>query len=174
MKLITHSINFLTKLNGWIAATTLVFLMMFITFAITSRFFNSPVLGVVEIIQVSMVILIMASLSYTEYANKHIAIGIIVDRFPTVIQLIFDIISRLLTLIIGWVVAYVFYQLAVHELSQSFIVSTSLLKIPHYPLKFFVAFGFFMWGLQALLKMVLTILKLIKRDFKSSTDIEGG
>jgi TRAP-type C4-dicarboxylate transport system permease small subunit len=170
MKAITKSINYLTKINGWISSLILGFLMIFITYSITSRLFGHPVIGDIEVVQVSLVIIIMASLSYTEADNKHIAIGLLVDHLPKSVQLILDIISSIFTFIVGLVVAYAFFILAINELSQSFIVSTSLLKIPHYPLKFFISFGFFMWGLQAFLKIIYFSSKLTRKESKSESE----
>jgi TRAP-type C4-dicarboxylate transport system permease small subunit len=175
MRVIANTITFLTKLNSWITVVILAFLMVFITLAILSRSLGFPIIGDVEIVQVCMVLLIMAALSYTEAEKKHISIGLIVDLFPKVIQQIFDFIGYILTCIVGWAIAIAFYKLAIHELSQSYIVSTSLLKIPHYPLKLFVSFGAFMWGLQALLKTIQLIIKIAnKEDKKKSSNALGG
>jgi TRAP-type C4-dicarboxylate transport system permease small subunit len=167
MKAVSKVNGLLAKVCSWISAAVIALLMIFITFSIISRFLGYPILGDVELVQLSLVILIMASLAYTEAENKHIAIGLFVDHLPKSIQRLIDIFSATLTLIVGLVVAVAFYQLAVHEMSQSYLVSSSLLKIPLYPLKLFVSLGFLLWGLQALFKIMDLSIKLVKNDYQS-------
>ena len=44
--------------------------------------FGQPIIGDIELVQFTMVLLIMGALAITEQSNSHISIGLIVDKIP--------------------------------------------------------------------------------------------
>ena len=90
----------------------MVFMMFFIAFAVISRLTVVPILGDVEIVQLGMVVLIMCGLAYTQQVDGHIAIGLIVERFPVRGQKIMDVIASLLNAIIAFIIGYIYIGVA--------------------------------------------------------------
>jgi TRAP-type C4-dicarboxylate transport system permease small subunit len=151
MDYILKFIQFITNINKWIAYFTLVVMMVAVTFFSISRSSGQPVIGDIELVQFTMVILIMGSLAITEQSNSHISIGLIVDKFSPRIQAAINCISQLLTLLFCFLVCWVFIS------KMNFIQSSDLLKIPFYPVKILLIIGFIGWGLEAILRLYKSI-----------------
>ncbi|WP_404332195.1 TRAP transporter small permease [Mesobacillus maritimus] len=147
-------ISYITLVNKWVAFATLVFMMVSVSYFAIGRSMGHPVLGDVELVQFSMVIVIMCAMPFTEKTNSHIAIGIIVDKLPHRVQTILDILSHLLTLIFSILVALFFVmKLDVQQ-------SSDLLRISYTPFKLIIVCGFTGWALEALVKLVQSISRL--------------
>ncbi|MED4582805.1 TRAP transporter small permease [Brevibacillus choshinensis] len=155
----------LTRVAKWIALATMSFMMLFITIGVIGRAFGHPVLGDLELVQTMMVVLIMFGLAYSQAEDAHISIGLLVDRFSPRIQSLLDVIGYLLTVLICFMISWVFLGLGLENL-LGLVLTTDLLGIPLYPLHFIAAIGFFMWGMEALLKMVLAIIHFKKGEIR--------
>ena len=152
MKAIGTIIEKLTDITRYIALIAMACMMGFITFAVVSRLFGSPILGDIELVQVGMVVLIMCGLPYTQQAGGHISIGLIVDKFSSKLQKVIDIISELLTAVVTLIIAFIYVEVMLNH-KNHMKLSTNLLDIPYYLVDFVIILGFTMRGLQALLKM---------------------
>ena len=160
-------IRWLTNASKWIGLLTLIFSMLFITFAALSRsLLDLPILGDVEIVQLSMVVLIMFGLAYSETMGAHISIGFLVDRLPPRVQTFFDIFSYILAVLVCMLISWHFVLSGLDNLLGN-NRSSNLLRIPFYPLKFIIAFGYFLWGLETLRKLYLSVNRLFT-NFKSN------
>ncbi|MDR7079767.1 TRAP-type C4-dicarboxylate transport system permease small subunit [Neobacillus niacini] len=138
--------RYFTFINKWVVAITLALLMPLVTVFALMRSVDHPVVGDIEITQFAMVLLIMGSLAYTEKTNSHISIGIIVDRLPARIQVIFDLFAHIFTFIFCVLVCWVF--ISESDLSKS----SDLLNISFYPFKLFIVMGFAAWGFEIIIK----------------------
>ncbi|MFC2949399.1 TRAP transporter small permease [Virgibacillus sediminis] len=152
-------INTLSNLLRSIALLTMAFMMFFITAAVFSRLLFTPIIGDVEVIQLGMVVLIMCGLAYTHQVNGHISIEFIVKKFPNKAQYLINILAQLLTLIATLVVTFIYIEVAFNHKNHMHL-STGLLEIPYYPFDFIIVLGFLMWGLEALLKLIYSIMEL--------------
>ncbi|MEC5424808.1 TRAP transporter small permease [Virgibacillus sp. C22-A2] len=155
MRFFINLTHYITKINKWVVFSTLVLLMPLVTFFAISRSLGYPVLGDVELVQFSMVLIIMGSLAFTESTNSHISIGIIVDKLPSFFQTIIDIIAQSLTIAFCFIICWVFI------IKMNFLESSMLLGIPYYPFYILIVIGFAGWGLEAILKFLESIKKLI-------------
>lgn len=173
MSFLTKIINALTNITKWFGMAILFLMMVFVFIAVVGRSLSHPIIGDVEVVQFLMIIVIMFSLAYTQFNNAHITIGLLVDKFPKAAQLIIDAIGYLVTIIITWTIGTVFFKAVIKEFLGITIKST-LLDVPFYPFKLIIAIGLFLWGLQALLKLLETFNKFLKRDMLESVVEEGG
>ena len=135
------------------------FMMIFTTYAVISRNLGTPVVGDVEIMQLGMVVLIMFALAYSQKEEAHISIGLLVDRFPEKIQQIADVISYFFTFIICLIIGWVSFNKGLNSMEGN-VRTTDLLGIPHVPFRFIIAIGFAMWGLEALVRSIRSLLTL--------------
>lgn len=172
MKIFSKTIEKLIQVCRWIGITIAVFMMVFIFIAVIAREFNFPILGDVELVQLSMVVLIMFALSYTETENAHISIGLLVDRLPQRAQAILDILANILIAGVSWVFAWVFYHAAIKEMLGT-VIKSALLEIPEFPFKLIIAIGTFLWGLVAISKIILISAKLVKGSVGEKTAEEA-
>jgi TRAP-type C4-dicarboxylate transport system permease small subunit len=157
MAVINKIVQMIVDVNKWISYGVLVMMMIFVGIAAFSRGIGYPIIGDVEFVQFGMVLVIVGSLAFTEETNSHIAIGIIVDKFPQIVQTLLDILAQILTIIFSFVVAYVFL------IKLNFMQASTLLRIPFYPFKILLIIGFIAWGLVAIKKLIQSI-KLLKKS----------
>lgn len=165
----SKTVNSLTRYAKWLALITMGMMMLFIAIAVLTRMFFTPIVGDVEIVRLGMVILIMFGLSYTQNIDGHISIGLIVDKLPQKIQYALDIFGSLLNFLITMVIGFIFIGVGM-EHKTTMPLSTDLLSIPYYPFDFIIVIGFFMWGLEALLKVITSITNFIHADKKRKGD----
>lgn len=152
------TINQITNVTKWLALATMAFMMFFITVAVVSRTFFSPIVGDVEIVRLGMVVLIMFGLAYTQKVDGHISIGLLVDRFPIKWQKALDIFAALLTLIVTITIGFIFIGVSeMHRVEMP--LTTDLLGIAFYPFDFIIVVGFILWGLEALLRLAKAIIE---------------
>lgn len=88
-----------TLLLAWVAGACLLFMMALIAVSVVMRYvFHSPVLGVNEIVQLSAVALVMASLPYCTQHNGHVAVDVFDRALGRWGRLIGDVTSRALSI----------------------------------------------------------------------------
>ncbi len=157
----------LTDVTRWLALATMAFTMFFITVAVVGRAIHFPVLGDVEVVQLAMVVLIMFGLAYSQAENAHVSIGLLVDRFPPRVQTLMDVLGYALTFVVCMVITWVYWHVALRY-TTGIAQYTDLLEIPLAPFKYIIVIGFFLWGLEALLKVIQSLIRLSKGS------VEGG
>lgn len=140
-----------------------IFLMMFVTVAdVGGRyFFNSPIPGVFELTRFSLGAIVCTALGYSQINKVHIAIRILVSKFPPIWQNFIEIFNYL--------VAFVIFMLACWQMfvyTQRLYASaqvTSVLGVPIYPFVLLSAVGVVFFTLVLLLDLVKAINKLFSR-----------
>jgi len=170
MQILAKVITKLTDITRYIALATITAMMLFITVAVISRMIGHPVIGDVEVVRIGMVVLIMCGLAYTQQSGGHISIGVIVDKLSPKVQKLIDILASFLTMIVTLIIAYIYIHVfSMHKYDM--VLSTDLLDFPYYILDFFTILGFTLWGLEALLKMVLLIVEFAKGNYDSDDQV---
>lgn len=170
MKILKKIITKLTDFTRYIALATITAMMFFIAFAVISRLFGYPIIGDVEFVRIGMLVLIMCGLAYTQQSGGHITIGIIVEKLSPKIQKFIDIISSILTMVVTLVIAYIYIQVfSMHK--NEMMLSTDLLDFPYYILDFFIILGFTLWGLEALLKLLISVVEFIKGNYELDNQV---
>lgn len=164
--MLQKTINRLTSITKGMALITMGFMALMIFVGVLSRTFFTPIVGDVEIVRLGMIVLIMCGLAYTQKADGHISIGIIVDKLPKKVQSALDIFGYLLTFVISVIISIIFFEVGMSHLSEMRL-TTDLLSIPYYPFDFIIAIGFVLWGLEALLKVISAINSLFRNKNKN-------
>ena len=155
MQSITKTIDAFIHVIKWIAMVIIVLMMLAIAVGVVFRLFNAPLVGNVEIVEIFQIVLIMVTLAYAESLDRHIKIGIIVDRLPRRVQTAIDVFGYVTIAALCFIIAKIFWDAALEDL-YVLKETTLLLEFPHYILKFVASIGFLLWGLAAvngLLKM---------------------
>jgi TRAP-type C4-dicarboxylate transport system permease small subunit len=143
MNLFSKSVNYFTAINKW-AAYAISFIMVAMVFVFAAaRTLGSPIVGDIELVQFTMVLMIVFSLAYTEKTDSHVAITLIFDKLPAKIRFILLLMAKLLTLLFSFLVCWVFIS------KMNYSSTSSLLGIVYYPFRFMLIIGFFAWGLEA-------------------------
>ncbi|MCM3766106.1 TRAP transporter small permease [Neobacillus niacini] len=151
MQLLIKVIHLITNINKWVSYITLIIMMIAVTYFSISRTTGHPVIGDIELVQFTMVLLIMGSLALTEQSDSHISIGLIVDKLPPRIQVAISCFSQLLMTSFCFLICWIFIT------RINFLQASDLLKIPFYPFKIFIIIGFCGWGLESLLRFIKSV-----------------
>lgn len=146
-------INGLSRLLGIIAIVILVAMMLFTVLNVVLRsFFNHPIPGDVELIEVAMVCTSFLGLAWCAIKERHIRVDLLVQFFPQKAQGIVELIGYIgalgASIIISW--QSVNEGLANKEMNRL----TASLGIPVYPFYLITAVGF---GALSLALLVLII-----------------
>jgi len=163
MKILEKTICTLSDIAKWIGMAVIMIMMLITTVSVVFRYLGITFIGAVEIVQLTLVTAIMFGLAYTHRENGHISIGLLVDHFPMKIQYVFDIIANVLTLFVCLLFSWFFFQAGMKEVT-GIVTKTDLLAIPKYPFKFVISIGLLLWGLEAILKIVVSVINFGKNS----------
>ena len=133
--------------------------MFVITIGVISRLLGFPLLGTVELAEILHLVLIMFAFAYTQSLKEHISIGLLVDRFPKKVQVIFDTISHVLTIFVCMLFSYIFLIITMETTK-----TTLLLDFPHIILKVIITIGFFAWGLTSFAQLLLGLKHSVSEE----------
>ncbi|WP_158737997.1 TRAP transporter small permease [Alteribacillus sp. YIM 98480] len=168
MHYLNNVIGILTRITKWGALFTILLMMVLITVSIISRaVFNAPIIGDYELVELMMVVLIGLGLAYAESIDSHIKVGLLVDRLHTNKQTVINMFVNISVFAVCMLLGTVQFNAGISSLS-GMQIKTSLLQIPHYPFQFLLAIGFYLWGLEALLKTIYTIITLFTKQRNST------
>jgi TRAP-type C4-dicarboxylate transport system permease small subunit len=139
-KTIPRKTETISRLLTYIGNAALFVMMCLSTADVVGRYlFNKPILGVFEITEFLMLIIIFSYLALAQSSKSHISVDILVPHLPKKIQLIIERFNHLLCLLLMVLITWMGVEKAM-ELKNAGEAST-LLKIPNYPFAYFLVFG---------------------------------
>jgi TRAP-type C4-dicarboxylate transport system permease small subunit len=118
---------------------------------------NRPIPGTVELSQYMLSVFILLGFAYTQQVKAHVTVSFFTSRLPCRAQLILEIISTLLILLVSCVVAWQGWVVGIEEETVS-----DVLRVPQYPFRLLVALAAFMLCLQLLTDLGDSLKKLAR------------
>ncbi|NYT61677.1 TRAP transporter small permease [Alcaligenaceae bacterium] len=152
MNIFFRAIDRLTVIFQWAGAIILAVMMLLITAAVIARLMGTAIPGEIELIELTMGTVVMLGLAYTEKLQNHISVGLLVDHWSPRWQAAADLLAVALIFCTCAIIGWVTLKVGVEYLT-SYPLSTDYLSVPLWPFKLIVGFGFWLWGLQALLRI---------------------
>ena len=124
----------------------LVMVCVTIADVILREIFGSPITGVVEITRMMMVCMSPAFVAAL-FENRHVSVGLFVDKMSRKGQLAFDTVGYLLTTVVAGLMCYQGFVEMIKQFTRKQVYS--MLKIPNWPFYaiFAVSMGFFAIGI---------------------------
>ncbi len=118
-----------------------LFAMMCLTMAdVAGRYiFNKPILGVFEITEFMVLVLIFSFLGYTQAQKSHVSVDLFMMLFPKRMKVLIEIFSHIACLAIMALITWMGVEKAL-ELMAAGEVSPNLV-LPTYPFVFFLVLG---------------------------------
>lgn len=129
----------LTNRLNWIAAVSIVAMMLLTTADVILRYFRHPVPGTYEIVGLLGAVVISFSLAYTSVEKGHIAVDFLVQKFSEKVQAMITAVTTFFSSILFALITWQSIRLA-FDLKHAGEVSMTL-QMPVYPFVFGIAIG---------------------------------
>jgi TRAP-type transport system small permease protein len=141
-----------------VAGATLFFMMLLTTADVTGRyFFNTPILGTVELTQLMLAALVFLSLPVVCWRQEHVSVDLLDAIFPARLVWVREVIVNLLVTAALWVMAQRAWLLAQRAFEWGDV--TEFLRIPR---GYLIALIAAMLALSALLTLGRAVLYLLE------------
>ena len=162
MSIISRALNKFSELLKIIGAVAITAMMVLTVVDVIGRFFKYPIFGSVELIGFLATIIVAAALPYTYKVDGHVGVEILVRLLSKKTQLIIDLFTRTLSLILFSLVTWQMFLYAkdIHKTGE---VSMNL-EFPIYYIIYLLAFG--------LLIFSITILETIFKDIQQLKELK--
>lgn len=159
MKNLSGFVAGLSRMLDRIAAICIVFIMVLVVGNILLRvFIGSPILGTYEYVGFLTAAMIGLALASCALQNGHIAVSFVLEKFPTKMQAVVDIIMNIFALSFWGLSAWYIGKYA-NSMTVSGVVSPTT-QTPFYPFVYLVSFGMMALCLVLLLRLVESIKKV--------------
>jgi len=135
-------------LNGLGACTSLIMVLLVTIHVCCRDLLNNPLMGMVELEELMIVILVFLGMAYTQTQKKHISVDFLTSRLAENTQNILSCATSLLTLVLFLALAWQSVTLSQTYLKKD--VATLFLRIPLSPLMWVIALGFLLLSLVLL------------------------
>lgn len=156
-----RDIEVLSRILGMFAIGVLVAMMLFTVLDVVLRaFFNSPIRGDVELIEVGMVCTSFLGLAWCAMKGKHIKVNLVVSFLPTRVQWVIDSFGYLLGIGICALLAWQGFLEGIANWEMNTVSAT--LEFPIFPFYWVVALGFAGLCLAILVLLARTLTEVIR------------
>jgi len=162
MSIISRALNKFSEFLKFIGAVAITAMMLLTVVDVVGRFFKYPIFGSVELIGFLATIIVAAALPYTYKVDGHVGVEILVRLLSKKKQLIIDLFTRTLSLVLFSLVAWQMFLYA-KEIHKTGEVSMNL-QFPIYYIIYLLAFG--------LLVFSITIIETIFEDIKQLKELK--
>lgn len=156
----------LDSLSSWLAyvgAAALFFMMILTTLDVAGRYlFNSPILGVFEMTEFLVLILIFSFLAYAQSNKAHVAVELLVAQFSDKLQVWIDLFNHTVCLLLMVLITWMGVRRALELMAVG--GASPNLKVPAYPFVFFLAFGCAVMCIQYLADLVRLVASRNESD----------
>jgi len=162
MSIIFKMLDRFSGLLKFIGAAAITIMMLLTVVDVIGRFFKYPIFGSVEIVGFLATIVVAAALPYTYKVDGHVGVEILVRLLSKKTQLIIDLFTRTLSLVLFCLVTWQMFLYA-KDIDKVGEVSMNL-EFPVYYIIYLLAFG--------LLIFSVTIIEVILKDIKQLRELK--
>jgi len=157
MSILSKALDKFSGLLKIIGAAALTAMMLLTVVDVIGRFFKHPIFGSVELVGFLATIVVAAALPYTYKVDGHVGVEILVRLLSKKVQLIIDIFTRTLSLVLFCFVTWQMFLYA-KDIYKTGEVSMNL-EFPIYYIVYLLAFGLLVFSVT----IIETIFKNIKQ-----------
>jgi TRAP-type C4-dicarboxylate transport system permease small subunit len=136
-------------------ATVVCIGLLTATDVIGRYFFNSPVRGTIDLIEIMMVILFGCGIVVTTALDDHISVDSLYDKLPSLGQYILRVFAGIVCTFLFFILVWQGYQGGMIGLRSGKMTPT--LDLPLFPIKFFLAIGFLASLIFSIKNLVLVL-----------------
>ena len=152
----------LSRLVNYVGMTVLGLLIVFVAADVIGRYvFNRPIKGDFELVVLATSIIASLGLADALFHDGHIRIDIVTLRFPRTVRLVLDVLAYFLGLTL-W--AFIAWRITLYGITLKDSESISgMLPIPVFPFVFIVALGSVVLCFVFLIKLIHSVVGVIKK-----------
>jgi len=162
MSIIFKTLDKFSGILKFIGAVAITAMMLLTVVDVIGRFFKYPIFGSVELVGFLATIIVAAALPYTYKMDGHVGVEILVRLLSEKTQLIIDLFTRTLSLILFSIVAWQMFLYAA-DIQKTGEVSMNL-EFPIYYIVYLLAFGLVIFS--------ITILEMIFKNIKQLRELK--
>jgi TRAP-type C4-dicarboxylate transport system permease small subunit len=140
-----------------LAAIVLVLIVLIVVANIVLRAFDTAIAGAYDLIVILTPVAISLSIAYCAVKDGHVAVGMLVERFPKKVQNIIDFVIGSITIVTLLMVTW-YVVMHADKMRQNHEVTTTIL-IPYAPFIIIIAVGVAMLALVVLGKVLNLFVK---------------
>ena len=163
---ITGGIDTISRSLGIVACVVLGIMVLLVVFHVLSRFlFNQPLLGIVELIEMMMVIIGFFALVYTAINRGHVRVDLVISRLSKRTRAILSSIGFLLS---AGIFAAITYQGIINTIyyARHLEQTSTVLSVPLAPFKFIMALGCLLLSLRLLADVFQSLSSTCEQGLK--------
>jgi TRAP-type C4-dicarboxylate transport system permease small subunit len=148
----------------FIAGAVVLFIMMMLTVSdvVGRYFFGKPIMGVDELVGLSLVCLVAVSLAYCQLQKGHIRIELLNEHLPSKAQVALDVVAYLFSLSGACLISWQTLDRAMAYLFATRGQMTQIMGIPYFPFVLVLGLGFFLLAIASLIDFINSIVKVLK------------
>lgn len=151
---INKQINHISDILNWLAAASVVVMMLLTCLDVVLRLFRHPIPGTYEMVGFTGAILISFSLAHTSLRRGHIAVDFFVSKFSPKIQRLIDRVNSVICAVLFGLIAR---QSVIYALETKNAGEVSMtLQMPIYPFIFGIAIGCGILSIVLVLRVILS------------------
>ncbi len=140
VKAISNKLGMSSSLLTYLGAFALFAMMLLTTADVVGRYiFNAPILGVFEVTEFMVLILIFSFIAYTQSHKAHVSVDLLVTNLPKRIQVYVDLFNHAVCLLLMALITWMGVERAL-EMMETGEASPNL-GVPDYPFVFFLVLG---------------------------------
>ena len=152
-EVISRKLGIFSSLLSYVGAAALFSMMAMTTADVAARYiFNKPIIGVFELTEYLVLILIFSFLGYTQSERAHVSVDLLLPKLPDKLVAAIDLINHLVCLALMIIILWMGIEKAL-ELRSVGEASPNL-GIPDYPFAFFLAAGCLVMCLEYLRNII--------------------
>lgn len=155
-------IRWVARLGGYIAAVAIVAMMMVTVVDVVLRFFfNSPLMGSIEISEYIMVVLSFLAMAYCAIEGGHVTVDLVVSLLKKKTQIAWDVFGYVsgLVLFIPMTLVFIPEAIEVYQMGDE----SEVLYIPAFPFYIVVIVGCAFISLVLAIELVKSIQRLAEK-----------
>lgn len=162
MLLIKKTFIFINRICVYLSVIALMFAMFLTTADVLGRFFGSPIMGVYELVELSLAVVVFGALGNSQITKSHIGIDFFIVKLPLRWQHAIDTVSYCICFVLFSVA---FWQMLIYAKRMYDVnLETGVLTIPIYPWVIFSAFGVLLIVFVLLGDFIKMAAKLFTRE----------
>jgi len=136
-------------------------LMLLVVFHVVARIFGHPIIGTFEFVSIILAVLISFAVAYCAVLKGHIAVALVIDRFPKRIQAVVDSIVGIASLALFGLLTWQLVVFGTRVLISGRLMSAT--RLPIFPFIYVVSVGILVLCLVLFIDLCRSLVEVLRK-----------